>query len=341
MQPTITFVYFCDIKLINSPCPFFVNYNILHQQIIKSITLSRARNNFSRNGESHFDATMIDNENVTCWVDCWQSAIPESDSISDEMQADRWNKRAEYFSKDGDEEKRKKKTTDFFELLRQIGFSPEGSTVLDIGCGPGSLSIPLAQAGAQVTSLDISSNMLVRLKDTAEKEGLHITPIECSWWTADIDALGFRKKFDLVIASMTPGIKDVETFDRMMACSKKFCYYSNFIRKDPDKIPRDIYVRILNEAPPTNMVASGLLYPFMYLYTLGIHPIVKLYHKSLTREQDWSDAAEKAIDLLQMNRILSDEVKGKIKEYYKNISPNGNYCSKSEIYSGMLVWSGE
>lgn len=281
---------------------------------------------------------MIHNENAKYWVDCWNMSIDESDLITDELQADRWNKRAEDFIKDMDEGRRQKKTDDFFNLLHEAGFSPQGSTVLDIGCGPGSLSIPLARAGAEVTSLDISKGMLERLEETAEQEELCITPIECSWWTADIDKLGFRKKFDLVIASFTPGIKDVETFDRMMACSKNYCYYSNFIRKSPDKIPPDIHVKILGEAPQTDLAVSGLLYPFMYLYTLGIHPIIKITHKSESRERNWSEAAEKAIDFLKINHTLSHEIKEKIREYYKNSSTNGIYFSHSEIYRGMMVW---
>ena len=282
---------------------------------------------------------MIQNENVKCWIDCWKSSIPESDVISDENQAVRWNKKADNFAKDVDEERKQRKTTEFFELLEAAGFSPNGATVLDIGCGPGSISIPLAQSGAEVTSLDISTGMLLRLKETAEHERLRITPVECSWWTADIDNLGFRNNFDLVIASMTPAIRDVETFDRMMACSKKYCYYSNYIKADPDKIPRDIYVRILGEAPGNDRFSSGFMYPFMYLYMLGIQPIVRIYHKSVKRDQDWSEAAERTIDFLQLTHALSHEIRETIREYYKNNSINGRYNSDYEMYSGKMVWS--
>lgn len=265
--------------------------------------------------------------------------MDESDSITDELQAVRWNKRAGQFGNDGDEESKRKKNAEFFRHLDEAGFQPSGATVLDLGCGYGSLSIPLARAGAEVTSLDISSGMLDRLKETAEREGLHINPVECSWWSADIDELGFRNKFDLVIASMTPAIKDVDTFDRMTACSKKYCYYSNFIRNNLDKIPRDIYVRILGVAPEQNLLTTGLLYPFMYLYTLGYHPIIKFDCRSDHREQDWSEAAEKAMDYLQINLDLSDEIREKTRDFYKSASIRGRFISDSVKYIGMMVWS--
>ena len=200
---------------------------------------------------------MIQNESRKCWLDCWRASLQESDFISDEKQAIRWNKRSEYISRDVSDERKQKKIVEFFRHLKEAGFHPSGAKVLDIGCGTGSLSIPLAEAGAEVTSLDISTGMLIRIKETAELEGLAINPVECSWWTADIDKLGFRNKFDLVIASMTPGIRDAETFERMMACSRKYCYYSNYIRVNPDKIPGDIYVRILGESPKKMTLEHG------------------------------------------------------------------------------------
>ena len=183
--------------------------------------------------------------------------------------------------------------------------------------------------------------MLNRLKETVDREHLQVTPVECSWWTADIDALGFRNRFDLVIASFTPGIKDIQTFDRMMACSKKFCYYSNFIRKDPAKIPGDIYVRILEAVPQDTIFASGFMYPFMYLYTLGFHPVMKITHKSEDKNQRWDLAAENTIDFISLRQDLTDETKEKIRAYYQKSSTGDIYQSHSDIFKGMMIWSVE
>ncbi len=280
-------------------------------------------------------------ENVTCWVDCWNSSLNESDTTTDEMQAARWNTRADQFGKDLDDVRKQQKTADFFDLMDEAGFSPKGARVLDIGCGYGSLSIPLAQAGAAVTSLDISSGMLHRVKETAERERLNITPLECSWWSADIDHLGFRNAFDLVVASMTPAIRDVETFDRMMACSRKFCYYSNFLRKDSGKIPADIHTRVPGLTPKRPIFAGGFLYPFMYLYTRGFCPVIRFTHKSEHYTQDWAEAAAGAIDYFQFEGDLPDETREKIREYFKSIAVNGRYISTSEKYTGMMAWQVE
>lgn len=45
-----------------------------------------------------------------------------------------------------------------------------GLSICDAGCGVGSLSIPLAQAGAKVYASDLSEKMVVEAKDRAEAE---------------------------------------------------------------------------------------------------------------------------------------------------------------------------
>jgi SAM-dependent methyltransferase len=49
-----------------------------------------------------------------------------------------------------------------------------GSRVLDVACGTGNFSIPLARAGARVTGVDIASNLLGQARKRATEEGLLI-----------------------------------------------------------------------------------------------------------------------------------------------------------------------
>lgn len=276
-------------------------------------------------------------DNINNLVECWKKATGNGLNILDEGgMAEFWNKRSENYSRNIEKDQRKKRTDEILEFLEEAGFSPEGSRVLDIGCGPGTLSLPLARLGAEVTALDISSGMLNKLKDAVKKESLPVDVIECSWWTADIDGLGFRNKFDLVIASMTPGIRDVENFDMMMACSKNLCYYSNFLRRGEDKAYRDIRSSILGEKSENNM--NGIIYPFMYLYLSGYRPSVRINHSEWKEEINWKEAADQAIEFIGRGRDFDDETKEKIMGYYQNASPDGIYRSESDVYTGMMVW---
>ena len=54
-------------------------------------------------------------------------------------------------------------------------FIREGDTVIDIGCGPGYFSIPMARLvgkTGRVIAVDLQEEMLVMLREKAEKEGL-------------------------------------------------------------------------------------------------------------------------------------------------------------------------
>ncbi|MEW6281819.1 MAG: class I SAM-dependent methyltransferase [Candidatus Eremiobacterota bacterium] len=49
-----------------------------------------------------------------------------------------------------------------------------GSKVLDVACGTGNLSFPAARAGAEVTGVDIASNLLDKGRELARAEGLPV-----------------------------------------------------------------------------------------------------------------------------------------------------------------------
>jgi SAM-dependent methyltransferase len=64
-----------------------------------------------------------------------------------------------------------KEAEGFVDLL---GITP-GMHVLDVACGTGNLAIPAARRGAQVTGIDIATNLLAQARARAAAEGLQIT----------------------------------------------------------------------------------------------------------------------------------------------------------------------
>jgi len=73
--------------------------------------------------------------------------------------------------------------------------SLEGLSVLDIGCGGGLASEPLARFGAKVTGLDASEKAIAAARDHAKKSRLKITYINGS---VEAFARG-KQKFDIII----------------------------------------------------------------------------------------------------------------------------------------------
>jgi len=292
---------------------------------------------------------MQQNENLKRWSECWKATTSAVQTEPDENKvAERWNKRWEKKPENPgsapEEERMARSSRETIDFLEEASFSVEGSTILDIGCGPGTLSIPLARMGAEVTSLDISSTTLERVREIAEREGLPVRTMECSWWSADIDELGLRKKYDLVIASRTPSINDAGTFEKMMACSRNLCYYSSFLNIGENRAHMDIQRLILNgeERPDDGMGrhhrAYTMFFPFMYLYFSGYRPLVRINHRDRRLETTWEEAAERSIRFFGRGHDLDDEAKERIRDHYRNASEGGVYRSNPSGCHGMMIW---
>ena len=67
------------------------------------------------------------------------------------------------------------------------------STALDLGTGPGTQAMALAQRGFQVTATDLSSTAIEKAQALAQEKGLNI-----SWKQDDILNSNLDKKFDFV-----------------------------------------------------------------------------------------------------------------------------------------------
>jgi SAM-dependent methyltransferase len=293
---------------------------------------------------------MPTHNDILRWSACWKattSAVheePDEKKLADAWDK-RWEKRPETPGPEPDSEFMKKSARETIDFLKESGFQPKGSTVLDIGCGPGVLSLPLARLGAEVTSLDISPRTMDRLSETAGKENLLLKTKACSWWSADIDELGLRKEFDLVIASRTPAINDAETLEKMMACSRNLCYYSSFLNVGENRIHRDLMQLICPEAVKKDdrmrhaHNAYTMVFPFMYLYLSGYQPLVRLNDTGRDKNPGWEKESEQAIRFFGHEHELDNEKKEKIRNYFRDAEKSGHHSHMSGGgCHGMMTW---
>ncbi|MFA7197992.1 MAG: class I SAM-dependent methyltransferase [Methanoculleus sp.] len=84
---------------------------------------------------------------------------------------------------------------------------PPGSTVLDIGAGPGTLAVPLALAGCDVTVVEPSAGMRAAMKEYRAFSGApEIREIPSRWEDADPAEVGTH---DVVVASFSLALDDI------------------------------------------------------------------------------------------------------------------------------------
>lgn len=136
------------------------------------------------------------------WEEMWRQDHARSPWKAETSSKEHWDRRAARFNKGvipQDEAPKGNKTGYILQMLERIRVRPDW-TVLDIGCGPGTLAIPLAYKAKGVTGLDVSSEMLTYLRQNAEQCGLsNVQCVNARWQ----DALSGDQleAHDVVIAS--------------------------------------------------------------------------------------------------------------------------------------------
>lgn len=86
---------------------------------------------------------------------------------------------------------------DVSRLLELTGVG--AGAVLDLGCGPGRFSIPLARAGFHVTAVDLSPFLLERAREREAGSGEPVV----EWVRADMREFQREAAFDLAVSMMT------------------------------------------------------------------------------------------------------------------------------------------
>jgi SAM-dependent methyltransferase len=104
------------------------------------------------------------------------------------------------------------------------------SRVLDIGAGPGTLSIPLAPRVKEITAIEPGEGMVTILNERMKKEGItNITTIQKRW--EDIDTSSdLSGKYDVVIASLSLTMEDIRlSLQKMDVASRDSVYLFWFV----------------------------------------------------------------------------------------------------------------
>lgn len=178
------------------------------------------------------------------------------------------------------------------------------STVLDVGCGPGTLAVPYAKKAARVTAIDYSKGMLSELKTYAREQDVHnIKTIQCSWqdnWEEhQVD------KHDLVIASRSMNIESLaEGIQKLERFAHKRLVIADRIAPSP--YDPDAFAAIGRE------FSSGpdYIYTVNMLYHFGIHP--RIDHIELSDELSFSNLEEAVLAYKWMFRDLSKDEEKKL-----------------------------
>lgn len=241
----------------------------------------------SRNTTNHSISSLSD----TDWNEEWKTLMRVRRKADD---AQHWNTRSKNF---GSTDSQSSYARKFLELAA----IPEGARVLDMGCGTGSLAVPLALHGCEVIAADFSEGMLeqTRLRAAArEATGVNTKLLA---WDDDWESAGLQAGcVDVALAS-----RSIATFD-LTAALKKLMWAARsrcIITLSCGCSPR-MDNRIIDLLGIPNTQGRDHQYAWNILTNLGYFPCVTYINS--TREESF-DSLEEAFE--DFSRMLDDMIR--------------------------------
>lgn len=275
------------------------------------------------------------------FADIWEGRPP----VKTEHTAKLWDERAHEWARElKDSETRKQRSENRVSataaFLRMHGLLTPEQCVIDIGCGPGRFVVEFAKSAKSAFGVDLSQNMTEYGRKAAKEAGINNASFHaCDFRSADIDALGWRKQFDLAFLSITPALQTVEDLDRVEAVSRAFCFHSSFVRAY-DAIAQAALMEALPQIAHGSFWNGRVFYSlFNLLWLRGRYPEVAYYKESsLERVLADRSTAQRIVERVPAEALTNDAFE-RIYRYLSQHSDNDGYIEyPSERWYGWLLW---
>lgn len=182
--------------------------------------------------------------------------------------------------------------------------------VLDIGCGPGTLAIPLAKKVKEVIAIDFSAQMLEELKAYALREGITNIKTYHIGWEDDWSHL---PQSDIVVASRSMEVPDIEAaLIKMSTFARKACYLTYKVGGS------FVDMNILDTIGKKVKTKPDYWYIPIILYTHGYLP--RIDYIETGRGSVRSGTEDEFVESLMWSvHELTEEQKAKARQYYRDV----------------------
>jgi len=140
--------------------------------------------------------------------------------------------------------------------------------VLEIGPGPGTLTIPISKRVKSITAIEIFSKMVTALEKKLDKEQINnVEVIEKDWMKLPESEL--KRRYDLVVCShFLWQVEDLEAhLEKMESASKRFCAIIQ--PSGRDAVVRDAYEAIVSEPYQGQFEPDADIFPYIILRQKG------------------------------------------------------------------------
>lgn len=219
------------------------------------------------------------------------------------------------------------------EELKKMGYSRDTlQSVLDVGSGTGTYTLPFAHIYKKVTAIDCSLEMNNCLRKKAEKTGRDITII-----TDDFMDHLFTNTYDLVFASMNPGTYRPDAFEKMLSLTKKVLIYVGIIPRPAISSERRSLEEILFDVKLTHGGSNDVKYPYELLKAKGYHPYIREAACRWEYMEDVELAIQRKKDLYEKVPQHHKNWKGELENYIQSQVVDGQIVQKGDSQLGIVI----
>lgn len=266
---------------------------------------------------------IITNPNEVDWLKYWQEALKQKTDKNKD-----WDTAAPHFHK-------RAKKDDYHDLLFSKLILNENDSLLDLGCGEGSITLPIAKQVRKVTGVDSSTKMLELLNKRAQEQNIkNVDTILKSLEDISYEEIG---DYDVVLASRSlNGIIPIEeTLKTINEIANKYVFITLF---GPEnwKIEKEFNEYIGKENKPF----PEYNYMFNILYNMGIYANIERLDIKAYREYS---SIEEAMDNGKFRLdLLNDDEKAQLRKYLNEIlkkdSETGKLYNEKDKADWILIW---
>ena len=269
------------------------------------------------------------------WPDVWKSEL----NLNWQCQANRnlsdyWlsKEQALIFWKKTQEQK------SFYSPILSRILIREGETVLDIGGGPGTIALPLAERGAHVTVVEPAIGMVSVLSDNIKDQGISNIEIIHSRWEEVLPEQ--LKSYDHIIACFSLGMPDIQSsLEKMITVSAGNIYLIWFSGLNSwDQMMKSICTGACgmhyHESPKTNLL-------YLVLNNMGIYPDITHIRQPFFEKFESFDTA-----VVEIEQRCGHSYPGKNEFIKKWVLQNltfldGIYIWNPSITMSIISWKSE
>lgn len=247
-----------------------------------------------------------------------------------------WNKRAENFYENVTGEKGSRRVNRVLDWLERQGVDLAGKKVLDIGAGPGAFSLALAERCREVVALEPAKGMVRILQAEISRSGRNnVQVIQNTWEEVDPEKEGFIGRFDLVFASMSPGVNNFDTINKALDCTKEYFYYRSFAGIRENDFLKKLWPILYDEELP--LWPDQIIFVLNLLYALEHQVILEVWEEQRCVEQGAPEAITAILNTLRSFGKEPPYPEEKLRQHVQENMNNGVLLQQNRTRLGQIL----